>query len=231
MSEERASGPRRALPPVEAVVFDMDGLLIDSEPAWEEAIDAFCQARGRRYTREDAAACMGRGIPFVAAYLARTYRWPHESEAQVRAICEEFAARVPRAPACRGAEELLRGWSGVYPLALATSSPRWLAEAALGPRGWLPRFEVIVTGSDVERLKPAPDIYLEAARRLGGPPERCLAFEDSPVGCQAATAAGLFVVAVPGAHGGHPEADLVAPDLLAAAEALGLLPGGRAKLL
>jgi beta-phosphoglucomutase-like phosphatase (HAD superfamily) len=216
---------RRPLPPVAAVVFDMDGLLIDSEPAWEEAIDAFCGRRGQRYTREDAAACMGRGIPFVAAYLAETYRWPLEAEAQVQAICEEFAARVPAAAGCKGAAELLAGLRGVYPLALATSSPRWLAEAALGPRGWLSSFDAIVTGGDVTRLKPAPDIYLEATRRLGQPPGRCVAFEDSPVGCQAAEAAGLFVVAVPGAHGGQPRADLIAPDLTAAAAALGLLRG------
>lgn len=215
--------PRRPLPPLRAVIFDMDGLLIDSEPVWGVAIDAFCRQRGASFTREDAAACMGRGIPFSAAHLAARYGWPLESEVHVRAICEEFAARVPQAAACEGADALLRGLHGKVPLALATSSPRWLVDVALGSRGWLPLFGAVMTGSDVQHHKPAPDIYLEAARRLGQPPEGCLAFEDSPVGCQAAEAAGMFVVAVPGAHGGHPRADLVAPSLTAAARVLGLL--------
>jgi beta-phosphoglucomutase-like phosphatase (HAD superfamily) len=224
MSEKK---PRRPLPArIQAVVFDMDGLLIDSEPVWNEAIDAFCRARGARYTREDVAACMGRGIPFVTEHLAARWGWPLEREAQVQAICEEFAGRVPSASACEGAEQLLRAFQGFCPLGLATSSPRWLAEAALKPRGWWDFFAQTVTGSDVVRHKPAPDIYLEAVQRLGAEATACLAFEDSPVGCEAAAAAGLFVVAVPGAHGGHPPAaDLIAPSLTAAARTLGL-PGG-----
>lgn len=215
--------PRRPVPGVKAAIFDMDGLLIDSEPVWAAAIDAYCQARGQRYEAEDAAACMGRGIPFVARYLAGKGGWPLELEAQVRQICEEFAARVPSAPACEGAEELLRALRGRVPVGLASSSSRWLVEAALGPKGWLPLFDALVTGSDVERLKPAPDIYLEAARRLGQEPGGCVAFEDSPVGCEAAVAAGMFVAAVPGAHGGRPVADLIARDLRVAARTLGLL--------
>lgn len=212
----------RSLPVVRAVIFDMDGLLIDSEPIWNVALDAFCQQRGVRYTEENAAACMGRGIPFCATYLAEQYRWPLELEAHVQAICDEFATRVPQAAACRGAEELLRGLHGSFPLGLATSSPHWLVEIALASRGWLPLFDVIVTGSDVRHHKPAPDIYVEAARQLGYPPEECLAFEDSPVGCQAAIAAGIFVVAIPGMHGEHPSANLVAPNLRAAAKILSL---------
>lgn len=214
---------RRPLPPIGAVIFDMDGLLIDSEPVWATAIDAFCARRGASFSAADASACMGRGIPFVADYLARTYGWAHEAEAHVNEICDEFEARAPGAAACLGAEELLRGLRGRLPVALASSTVRRLVEAALGARGWLPMFDAVVTGSDVTRLKPAPDIYLEAARRLGQPAERCLAFEDSPVGCQAAEAAGMFVVAIPGLHGGRPRADLLAASLTAAAEELGLL--------
>lgn len=227
MSDGREPGvlarSERAVPDVTGVVFDMDGLLLDSEPVWVEAIDAFCQTRAVRYTPEDAAACMGRGIPFVADYLARTYRWALALEQDVDSICLEFAQRAPTAPACVGALELLTALRGRRPMALASSSSRPLVEAALGGRGWLGWFDAVVTGSDVTRLKPFPDIYLEATRRIGQEPARCVAFEDSPVGCQAATAAGLFVVGVPGLHGGRPSADVLASDLLAGARAVGLL--------
>lgn len=218
------SSGRRPPAEIGAVLFDMDGLLVDSEPVWVEAIDACCVRRGGRYEAVDARACMGRGIPFTAHHLSAKYGWPLEVDAYVTEVCDDFARRVHGAPACAGAEELLRGLRGRRPVALGSSTARPLVEAALGPRGWLPLFDAMVTGSDVPRLKPAPDIYLEAARRLGQPPERCVVFEDSPVGCEAARAAGMFVVAVPGVHTHEPpRADLVVASLTVGAEALGLL--------
>ncbi len=189
-----------------------------------EAIDACCQKRGGRYEAADAKVCMGRGIPFTARHLETKYGWGLDVDAYVTEVCDDFARRVHAAPGCLGAEELLRGLRGRRQVALGSSSTRPLVEAALGPRGWLPLFDTLVTGSDVARLKPAPDIYLEAARRLGQPPERCVVLEDSPVGCEAARAAGMFVVAVPGAHTHEtPRADLIVASLTDAAEVLGLL--------
>ena len=175
----------------------MDGLLIDSEPLWKLAIDAFCAKRGATYTNEDAAACIGRGIAHTVERLTSRCGWAPDHAAHVAEIARDFALRVPHAPAHKGAEALLRTLAAKFPTALASSSERWLVEAALADRGWLARFAAIVTGSDVTRLKPAPDIFLLAAERLGVEPGACVVFEDSLAGCTAARAAGMFVVAVP----------------------------------
>jgi len=206
-----------------AVLVDMDGLLIDSEPLWSDVLDAFCARRGQRYTAVDAAACLGRGIDRCAEYLIATYGFEGEASAHVDEIERGFEACAGSAPACKGAEALLLALAGETKLALGSSSARPLVQAALGPRGWLSRFDVVVTGSDVARKKPAPDIYLEAARQLGVAPARCVVLEDSPAGCASGRAAGATVIAVThdvDAVRGH--ADHVFPDLYAVARALGL---------
>ena len=214
-----------ALPP-RAVLFDMDGLLIDSEPLWDRVTHAFCARRGASYDAADAAACIGRGGAHTVQYLAEKHGWASDPERDLLEITGAFGEGVPRAAARPGAEALLRGLCGALPLALGSSTARPLVEAALSVRGFLALFDVVVTGSDVERLKPFPDIYLEAARRLAIDPVRCVVFEDSRTGCEAARAAGMFVVAVPAAD---PDsfvdvADRVDPDLLTAARAMAL-PG------
>lgn len=213
----------------------MDGLLVDSEPLWARVTDAFCQRRGARYDAEDAAACMGRGIGRTIEYLAARYGWQPDLEAHAAEISDDFAREVPGAPACHGADVLLRGLHGRLPIGLGSSSARRLVEAALGGKGWFSLFGAVVTGSDGHRIKPAPDIYLATARALGVVPARCVVLEDSPVGCRAGRDAGAFVIAIPGPevieahHRGEavlsqifpPElADAVAPDLVSAARAL-----------
>jgi HAD superfamily hydrolase (TIGR01509 family) len=227
--------PARFPVEVGAVLFDMDGLLVDSEPLWSLVTDAFCQRRGARYDAEDAAACMGRGIGRTVDYLAARYGWVAETEAHAAEISDHFAREVPGAPACAGADALLRALQGRVPIALGSSSARRLVEAALGGKGWFSLFGAVVTGTDGHRIKPAPDIYLAAAQALGVAPVRCVVFEDSPVGCRAGRDAGAFVVAIPGPevieahHRGEavltkifpPDvADAVAPDLLSAARLL-----------
>lgn len=212
----------------DAVLFDMDGLLVDSEPIWTQVTDAFCQRRGQRYTAADEAACLGSGIGITMDYLSRTYGWPLDRDAQVDEVLDELVTHLPTAPEIAGASALLEHLHGRVPLALGSSSARRVVNAALGARGWLPRFRAIVTGSDVRRLKPDPEIYLTCAQRLGVAPERCVVLEDSPVGCQAARAAGAHVIAVPARP--HDDArlarfralaDEVAPSLTAALALLG----------
>jgi len=183
--------------PALAVLFDMDGLLIDSEPLWNVVTDAFCQKRGQRYTDADIAACLGHGVGHTVIHLARTYGWSIDESNPVEEILKGMIEHMPAAPAMAGAAAALDALQGLVPLGLGSSSDSRVVQAALRGRGWLERFDVVVTGSDVKRLKPAPDIYQEAARRLRVPPSRCVVLEDSLVGCTAARAAGARVIAVP----------------------------------
>lgn len=208
---------------VGAVLFDMDGLLLDSEPLWDRVTDAFCVARGARYTETDSAACRGRGVDHTARYLSETKGFPLDVDGHVREIEAAFLRAVATADYCVGAAELLRDLSGRLPIAIGSSSPRPIVEQALGPRGALPLFDAVVTGSDVVHRKPAPDIFLEAARRLGVPPSKCVVLEDSVAGCLAARAAGMLGVGVlPAPSPALEEAAAhLAKDLHAVAELLG----------
>jgi beta-phosphoglucomutase-like phosphatase (HAD superfamily) len=215
------------------VLIDMDGLLLDSEPLWEVVQDEFCKRRGARYDEEAIVACVGRGIRHSAIYLAERFGFEGDPDAHVAEIVDDFAARVPTVSACEGAEQLLRALAGRVPIALGTSSATHVVQAALGARGWLPLFDAIVTGSDVAHPKPAPDIYLEAARRLGVDPTRCVVLEDSLAGTESGKAAGAKVLAVSGpAHRPLPDAlvrlaDHAVRDLVAA---LAWIEGGATTL-
>jgi len=179
-----------------AVLFDMDGLLLDSEPLWAEVIHALCVTRGASYTETDSALCRGRGVDNTVRYLSAAKGFPLDVEGDLALIEAAFVAAVPRAPYCVGAEALLRSLAGRVPVALGSSSPRHIVEAALRGRGALSLFDAVVTGSDVARRKPAPDIFLECARQLRVEPGRCLVLEDSVAGCEAASAAGMRVLGV-----------------------------------
>ncbi|MCC6647258.1 MAG: HAD family phosphatase [Polyangiaceae bacterium] len=206
-----------------AVLFDMDGLLLDSEPLWAEVLDAFCAARGGRYSDEDAAACLGRGIDRCVTYLVERYGFAGEHRALVEEIDERFRERAHEAPPCPHAAEIVEAAKARAKIALGSSTARPLVEAALGPRGWLERFDAVVTGSDVAHKKPAPDIFLLCAARLGVPIDRCVVLEDSRAGCEAGRAAGARVIAVgPEAARLATIADDAVADLAVAARLLGL---------
>ncbi len=179
-----------------AVLFDMDGLLLDSEPLWAAVLDDFCVSRGARYSDEDAAECLGRGIDRCVTYLVERYGIAGEHRALTAEIDERFRVRAHEAPPCPHAEELLDAARARTKVALGSSTARPLVEAALGPRGWLSRFDAVVTGSDVAHKKPAPDIFLACAARLGVPIAGCVVLEDSRAGCEAGRAAGARVIAV-----------------------------------
>jgi HAD superfamily hydrolase (TIGR01509 family) len=221
----QAAGLRGPWGPFAGAIFDMDGLLIDSEPLWQVAIATVCGRRGGSYTDDDVAFCQGRGLRHTVEHVVTKHGWAPGAGLGVEAeIADEMCRLSPGAPDLPGVRELLEALDGRVGLALASSSPGALVRASVGARPYFSRFAAVVSGDEVGRPKPAPDLFLEAARRIGVAPERCLAFEDSRAGCESARAAGMRVVAVPA--GGHEPfralADLVVTSLYDAVHELGL---------
>lgn len=186
--------------PIQAVVFDMDGVLLDSEPIWR-AVERDVFARvGIDVTEEDLMRTMGVRIADVVERWHRRQPWEGPSIEEVaRAIVEGVASTIEREGALNeGAVEAIERLRGLgLRLALASSSPMRLIEAVLSMGGLDGRFEVVLTAEEEEQGKPEPAIYLSAARELGVAPARCLAIEDSIAGIRAAKAAGMVCVAIP----------------------------------
>jgi HAD superfamily hydrolase (TIGR01509 family) len=183
---------------IDAVVFDLDGVLIHSEEIWDEVRGAYVVERGGRYDARIQRAVMGMSSPEWSAYLHETAGVPDDPQAinaeLVRRMLEAYRADLPLVP---GAVEVVGPLARQYRLALASSANRELIDEVLEVSGLEDCFEVTVSSEEVARGKPAPDVYLEAARRLAVPPERCVAVEDSHSGIRSAKAAGMRVVAIP----------------------------------
>lgn len=183
---------------IEAVIFDMDGVLIDSEETWSRVRAAVVARHGGRWTEQDQRNVMGDNSRQWSAYIVRTWNLtvdPQEVFREVlEAMIESYAQGLAVLP---GAAEAVAWLGEHYPLAVALSSPRELIPVALRGAGFGESFPVVVSSDEVERGKPEPDVYLLAARRLGVPPGRCLALEDSSNGIRAALAAGMPTIAVP----------------------------------
>jgi len=194
-----------------AVIFDCDGTLVDSEPlarlAWERALTPY----GYALTDADAEACVGLPYPRVHAYFAERVTLPAAEPFWAEFSGELFTLidteLVPFDDAVGAARELR---SRGVPVAVASSSPRERLERTLGRAGLLDAFDVVVAGDEVEHGKPAPDMFLLAAARLGVRPSACVVIEDSPPGVQAGRAAGMFTLAVCRVPG--TEASLAAAD-------------------
>ncbi len=199
---------------IEAVVFDMDGLLVDSEPLWERArIEAFGAER-LHWTDADQQAVMGSSTQEWAAYLQQKLDHAYSIEAIIERVIQQMIAfyreSVPLMP---GADAALALLGGHYPLGLASGSPYRLIEAALKNTGWDGMFADVLSTDDMANGKPAPDIYLAISRQMGVPVERMAVLEDSTNGILAGLAAGAKVIAVPdGAH--RPSEDIVAQATL-----------------
>ena len=197
---------------IEAVVFDLDGVLIDSEPVWEEVRRNLVASRGGHWAPDTQRRLMGMSTGEWARYLSEdlgVQLTPDEVANQViREMADRYAHHLPLMPDAAGAVHRM---AARWPLGLASSSPPVLIETVLKAAGIEPLFAATVSTEEVPRGKPAPDVYLTVAARLGIQPERGVAAEDSSNGLRSAAAAGLQVVAVP--HPRYPPD----PDALALA--------------
>jgi HAD superfamily hydrolase (TIGR01509 family) len=181
-----------------ALIFDMDGLLIDSEPLWWRVEIALADDHGKRWTTEMAQQCVGTGLPNTIRVIKRELNIDIEVADGVAYLVDTFIKRIDELELKPGATALLEAARGKRKLALATSSTQRLMRAVLDRFSSVaPAFEQLITGDDVEHTKPAPDIFLLAAERLGVDPAQCVVLEDSVAGAEAGRAAGMFVIAVP----------------------------------
>jgi HAD superfamily hydrolase (TIGR01509 family) len=182
----------------DAVIFDLDGVLLDSESIWNDAKRELVEAQGGRWRPEAARTMMGMSSPEWARYLRDELGvdMPLDaiSDAVVERLGELYRQRLPLLP---GATQAVRALAARWPLGLASSSNRPIIDLVLSASGLADAFAVTVSSEEVARGKPAPDVYLEAARQLGVAPDRCVAVEDSSNGLRSAAAAGMPVIALP----------------------------------
>ena len=190
----------------DAVIFDLDGVLMDSERLWNEAKEALVRDAGGHWRDEASRAMLGMSSPEWAAYLRDELGVRMEPEAisrdVVRRMEEGYRRRLPLLP---GAAEAVRATAARWPLGLASSSNREIIDLVLQLAGFAGCFRVTVSSEEVARGKPAPDVYLAAARGLGVDPAGCVAIEDSGNGIRSAAAAGMAVIAVPNREYGPDE--------------------------
>lgn len=186
-------------PPPAAVVFDLDGVLIESEHLWEEMWIRYAERHGGAWTAADTAHVQGMSAPEWSAYLAERADGGETAEVCERAVVDDMVSALEdgRMEPYTGAAEMVRDVAGRVPIALATSAPRRLIDAVLARHDLAGAFGATVSSAEVERGKPDPGVYLEAARRLGVAGEACVGVEDSSNGIRAAHAAGMAVVAIP----------------------------------
>jgi HAD superfamily hydrolase (TIGR01509 family) len=186
---------------IDAVVFDLDGVLLDSEQVWDEVREQLVHDRGGRWHAAAQREMMGMSSVEWSRYMHDELGvpdGPEEISAEVVRRLEDVYRR--RLPLIDGAREAVERLATRWPLGLASSSNRELIDLVLELSGLAPFFRVTVSSEEVARGKPAPDVYVEAARGLGVAPKRCAAVEDSRNGIGAAEAAGMHVVAIPNPH-------------------------------
>jgi HAD superfamily hydrolase (TIGR01509 family) len=186
---------------IAAVIFDLDGVLLDSEQLWNEAKHALVHESGGAWREEAPEVMMGMSSPEWSAYLKDDLAVPLELDAinrdVVRRMEDGYRAGLPLLP---GAGEAVRALAGRWPLGLASSSNRELIDLFLELADFGDAFRVTVSSEEVARGKPSPDVYLRAAEKLGIDPARAVAIEDSSNGIRAGAAAGMPVIAVPNPH-------------------------------
>ena len=183
---------------IEAVVFDLDGVLIDSEPVWERVRRELVAERGRHWAPDAQRKLMGMSTPEWARYLSEDLGVGLPADQVAALVTDRMAASYrEHLPLLPGAVAAVRRLAARWPLGLASSAPAVLVDTVLQSSGLRPCFLVTMSTEQVARGKPAPDIYLAVAARLGYSPPDCAAIEDSSNGLRSAAAAGLHVIAVP----------------------------------
>ena len=216
---------------IKAVVFDLDGVLVDTEHVWDEVRRGLVTERGRPYTAETQRAMMGMSSAEWSRYLHESVGLAERPEAINAEVVRRMLARYEvDLPVVAGAVEVVRTLAtrGLS-LAVASSSNRTLIDAVLARLGLVDAFDATVSSEEVAYGKPSPDVYLEAARRIGVEPPACMAIEDSTSGIRSANTAGMHVVAVPNSRYPPDEealalADQVVDTLQAVPSALDALP-------
>jgi HAD superfamily hydrolase (TIGR01509 family) len=183
---------------IEAVVFDLDGVILDTEELWDETRESLARERGGRWSERAQADMMGMSSSEWSRYMHDVVglaEHPDEINREVvQRMLERYKDELPLIP---GAVEAVRRLAARWPLAVASSSNREIIDGALEAAGLTQSFRSTVSSEEVARGKPAPDVYLEAARRLGFEPASCAAIEDSSSGLRSADAAGMRVIAIP----------------------------------
>jgi HAD superfamily hydrolase (TIGR01509 family) len=198
--------------PVSAIVLDLDGVVVDTEEVWDRERRAYADAHGGTWTGKATRQMQGMSSAEWAAYLRDELGARGEIGEISAAVAAGVVAEIERElPLLPGAIRAVNALASAFPLALASSANREVIDAVLDSAGITARFGATVSSEEVPRGKPAPDVYLEAARRLGVDPARCAAVEDSSNGLRSAHAAGMVVIATPN-HAFPP-----APDALALA--------------
>jgi len=199
---------------IEAVVFDLDGVLVDSDHIWHEVREGLARERGGRWSDRSEADMTGMSSIEWSRYMHDIVGIsdpPSEiNDEVVRRMRVRYADRLP---VIDGAADAVKRLAGALRLALASSSNRGLIDAVLAEAGLTRFFDVTVSSEEVARGKPSPDVFLEAARRLDVEPQQCAAIEDSGNGIRAAHAAGMRVVAIPNRRYPPPEGALVLADV------------------
>ena len=183
---------------IDAVVFDLDGLLLETEEIWDEVREALARERGGRWSESAQRDMMGMSSPEWSRYMHDIVglREPPEeiNDLVVERMAERYRSHLPLLPgAVQAVERIAARWA----LAVASSSNRQLIDLVLELSGLAKHFRATVSSEEVARGKPAPDVYVEAARRLGVEPTRAAAIEDSDAGIRSAAGAGMRVVAIP----------------------------------
>jgi HAD superfamily hydrolase (TIGR01509 family) len=208
------------------VVFDCDGLLVDTEPCWTVAETAVFAARGLPYGAAEKARFIGKSVSATVALMAEMFGEAGNEDSirgeVLSSIAEVIGSQAEPMP---GAIELVAVLSRRIPVAVASNSPRLVLDLALQRAGLTGAFGAVVAADEVTHPKPAPDLYLQACRLLGVEASDSIAFEDTGTGAAAASAAGMHVIAVPSPEA-HPFAadgvfaSLADPALLAWASSL-----------
>lgn len=197
---------------INAVVFDLDGVLIDSEPVWEEVRRQVVADHGGRWAPDSQRRLMGMSTGEWARYLSEELGVSLTPAEVADLVISQMAARyAEHLPLMPGAVDAVRRLASRWPLGLGSSAPAMLIQTVLVTAGLRDDFAVVMSTEQVPSGKPAPDIYLAVTGQLGQRPADCAAIEDSTNGLKSAAAAGLAVVAVP--HPSYP------PDPAALAQA------------